>query len=100
EAALAAFGARPREHPRKRNDRARRQRQRPRIDKREDVLAREHKAGARQTDKMGEAADHKRQPECSATTPPVICVTETRRNPASSIILANAFGLGNLRIDS
>ena len=29
-----------------------------------------------------------------------ICVNETRRKPAVSIMVANAFGLGNLRIDS
>ena len=49
---------------------------------------------------MGEGGDHKFQPECSATTPPVIGVNETRRKPAASIICAKAFGLGNLRIDS
>ena len=71
-----------------------------RIDQREHALAREHEAGAGEAEEMGDAADHKRQPECSATTPPVIGVKVARRKPACSIIDANSFGLGNLRIDS
>ena len=43
---------------------------------------------------MREARDHSRQPECSATTPPVIGVKETRRKPAASIIAANCLRLG------
>ena len=48
---------------------------------------------------MRGGSDHNRQPECSATTPPVIGVNDTRRKPAASIIVAKAFGLGNFRIE-
>ena len=79
---------------------ARRQRQQRGIDQPEHALAREHEAGARQTREMGDRADHKRQPECSATMPPVIGVNVTRRKPAARIMSAKTFGRGNLRIDS
>ena len=48
---------------------------------------------------MGNTGDHNFQPECSATTPAVMDLNETRRKPAASIILAKAGGLGNLRIE-
>ena len=75
---LSAF-----EQPRERDRGLGRQRQRPRVDQREHALAREHKAGAAKTVEMGNAGDHNCQPECSATTPPVIGVNETRRKPGS-----------------
>src|SRR6185437_5163914 len=100
EPALAAFSAWPLDQPRQRHRGLGRQRERPRIDQREHALARKHETGARQADEMRYAGNHKRQPECSATTPPVIGVTDTRRKPACSIICAKALGLGNLRIDS
>ncbi len=77
-----------------------RHRQAARVDHAEHALAREHVAGARQPDEMSGGGDHNFQPECSATTPPVICRNETRRKPARSIMPAKACGLGNLRIDS
>ena len=45
-------------------------------------------------------SDHKRQPECSATMPPLITRCDTRAKPAARIISANAFGRGKRRIDS
>ena len=53
-----------------------------------------------EANEMGNRSDHNFQPECSATTPPVMAVNETRRKPAVSIIDAKALGLGNLRMDS
>ncbi len=53
-----------------------------------------------ESEQMGRGSDHKRQPECNATTPPVMGVNDARRNPAASIIWAKAFGFGNFRIDS
>ena len=41
-------------------------------------------------------SDHNRQPECSATTPPVIGVKSARRKPAASIIARKHFRLGKL----
>ena len=75
---LGTAGAgRPLDQPRKLQRRARRQRQRARIDQRQHAFAGEHEAGARQPGEMGEAetraaCDHSRQPECSATMPPVM----------------------------
>ena len=43
---------------------------------------------------------HSRQPECSATTPPVIARWETRFKPAARIMSAKAGAAGKLRIDS
>jgi len=62
--------------------------------------AREYETGARQTQQVIKRSNHNRQPECSAATPPVIGLNDTRRKPAASIIRANTFGLGNLLIDS
>jgi hypothetical protein len=39
--------------------------------------------------KVGQPCNHKRQPECSATMPPVMRWNETRANPAFRIISAN-----------
>ena len=77
-----------------------RQRQRPCIDQRKYAFARKHEAGAGETNEMRGGSDHNRQPECNATTPPVIGVNDARRNPAASIIVAKTFGFGNFRIDS
>ena len=84
--ALAAFRARPFEQPRNARRRPGGHRQEPRVDEREHAFAREHEAGAAETHEMRDACDHNRQPECSATTPPVIGVNETRRKPAASIM--------------
>ena len=51
---------------------ARRSRHGGRIDDAENAFAGEHEAGAAETDEMRGAGDHKRQPECSATMPPLI----------------------------
>jgi hypothetical protein len=76
------------------------ERQRRRIDQAEHAFAGEDEAGTSEAEQMGESGDHKRQPECSATTPPVICRNDTRRKPAAPIISANCCGRGKLRIDS
>ena len=47
-----------------------------------------------------EPGDHNRQPECSATMPPVMRWNETRAKPAARIISAKASGRGKRRIDS
>ena len=97
-AALA--GAAPLDQAAERDRRLGRQRQRPRVDQRQHALAREHEAGAGEPQKMGEGGDrdvhHSFQPECSATTPPVMGVNETRRKPAASIIAAKRLRLGKL----
>ena len=41
---------------------------------------------------MGERCDHNRQPECSATMPPVMRWNDTRAKPAARIMSANASG--------
>ena len=46
------------------------------------------------------SSDHRRQPECSTTMPPLIDRCDTRAKPAARIISANAFGRGKRRIDS
>ena len=100
EPARAVFRRGAFEQAGERDCRLGRQRQGARVDQREHALAREHEAGAREAGEMGEGGDHNFQPECSATTPAVMVVNETRRKPAASIIFAKAGGLGNLRIDS
>src|SRR3954463_1804200 len=77
-----------------------RQRQPGRVDEAEDALAREHETGVTEAVKVGQPCDHNRQPECSATMPPVMRWNDTRVNPASRIISANASGRGKRRIDS
>ena len=79
---------------------ARRHRHLRRIDQREHALAGEHQARAREPDQVGNAGDHNRQPECSATMPPVSGWNETRPNPAVRIMSAKLSGRGNWRIDS
>ena len=44
--------------------------------------------------------DHSRQPECSATMPPLMRWNDTRPKPAVRIMPANASGRGKRRIDS
>src|SRR5262245_20201205 len=100
EPAFTALCARSLKQTRNRYTGPGRPRQRARIDQRKYAFARKHEAGASKAGKMKNASDHNRQPEWSATTPPVIVVNETRRKPAPSIMRANGLGLGNLRIDS
>ena len=71
---------------------ARRHRHLRRIDQAEHALAGEHQARAREPDQMGNAGDHNRQPECSATMPPVSGWNETRPNPAVRIMPAKLSG--------
>ena len=66
----------------------------------ENAFAGEHETGAAETNEMRGAGNHKRQPECSATIPPVISLCETRAKPAARSMAANACGLGKRRIDS
>ena len=60
------------DQPRDAQRRPRGKRQRRRIDQAEHAFAGEHEAGAAETQQMCGAGDHKRQPECNATMPPVI----------------------------
>ncbi len=80
--------------------RPRGKRQRRRIDQAEHAFAGKHEAGAAETQQMCGAGDHKRQPECNATMPPVIGRNVTREKCASRIMAANACGFGKRRIDS
>ena len=70
------------------------------IDHAEHAFAREHETGADQPRDVGNGRNHKRQPECNATMPPEKLCQLAREKPAVRIISANAFGLGNFRIDS
>ena len=88
------------DQPRDAQRRAGRQRQPRGIDQAEHALAREHETGAAEAGEMGQPCDHNRQPECSATMPPVMRWNETRAKPAPRIISANASGRGKRRIDS
>src|SRR6185312_3980382 len=100
EAAGAVAGAAAFDHAAEADRPDDRHRQAARVDEAEHAFAREHEARAREANEMRERRDHNFQPECSATTPPVICRKLTRRKPAASIMRAKAGGLGNLRIDS
>ena len=71
-----------------------------RVDDAEYAFACEHETGAGQPRDVGYGRNHRRQPECSATTPPERLCQDTREKPAARIISAKAFGFGNLRIDS
>jgi len=53
-----------------------------------------------ETDEVGQACNHKRQPECNATIVALMRWNEARAKPAVRIISANASGRGNRRIDS
>jgi hypothetical protein len=104
----AAHLGRPLDHPRQPQHGSRRQRQRRRIDQRQHAFARQDKTRAGKAEEMGEGVEHRisrdrdysRQPECSATMPPVSGQWRTRANPARRIIAVKTSGLGNLRIDS
>ena len=91
---------RPFEQPRELQPKPRRVRQGRGIDQAEHALAREDEARAREPEQMADCSDHKRQPECSATMPPLMDRCDTRAKPAARIISANAFGRGKRRIDS
>ena len=56
--------------------------------------------GAGEAKEMRGPGNHKRQPECSVTIPPVIGCIVTRAKPTVRIMAAKAWGLGKRRIDS
>ena len=91
--------ARPFEQPRELQPKPRRRGQGLGIDQAEHALAGEDEARAREPEQMADRSDHKRQPECSATMPPLIDRCDTRAKPAARIISANAFGRGKRRIE-
>ena len=84
---------------RKRQRGARRQRQARRISQRKHALAGEHETRAGEPREMREHRDHKRQPEWSATMPPLIGRKVTRPKPAARIMSAKMLGRGKRRID-
>ena len=96
----AGFGAGAFDQPRHPQRELAGRRHQARIDDAEHAFAREHVSGADQPRDVGRRRDHKRQPECNATMPPERLCHFTREKPAAPIISANAFGLGNFRIDS
>ena len=69
-----------------------RQRQPRRVDEAEHALAREHEAGVTEAVEMGQPCDHNRQPECSATMPPVMRWNDTRAKPARPHHLGKCLG--------
>ena len=73
QARVRGAGRSPFDQARQPQERPRRHRHGSRIDDAEHALAGEHEAGAAETDEMRGSGDHKRQPQCSATMPPVIC---------------------------
>ena len=73
QAGVRCAGRAPFDQARQPQERPRRNRHGGRIDDAEHALAGEHEAGAAETDEMRGSGDHKRQPQCSATMPPVIC---------------------------
>src|SRR5204862_5819683 len=95
-----AFRSRPLDQPRKLEPKPRGCGEGSGIREGEHTFAREYKTRARETKQMADRRDHKRQPECSATIPPLIIRCDTRRKPAARIISANALGRGKRRIDS
>ena len=96
----AGLGAGPLDQPRQLQQQLPGWRHQDRIDDAEHAFAREHVGGAGKARDVGRRRNHKRQPECSATMPPERLCHFARAKPAAVIISANAFGLGNLRIDS
>ena len=94
------FGAGALDQPGKPQRELARRRHQAGVDDAEHAFAREHETGARQPRDMRDRRNHRRQPECSATMPPERLCQDTRAKPAPRIISANAFGLGNFRIDS
>ena len=93
-------GARPLDQPRDLQPEPRGRGQLCRIGEPKHAFAREHEARAREAKEMRDRSDHKRQPECSATMPPLITRCDTRAKPAARIMSANALGRGKRRIDS
>ena len=100
KARIGGAARRPFEQTREAHQRTRRRRNERRIDRAENALAGEDEAGATKTQQLRGSGDHKRQPECSVTMPPLIGRNETRAKPAARIIAANGSGFGNRRIDS
>jgi hypothetical protein len=100
EAVRGHAARRPLDQPRCTHCRARRQRQPRRVDQGEYALACEYEAGTAEARQVGGGCDHNRQPECSATIPPLMRWNETRAKPAVRIISAKACGAGKRRIDS
>ena len=68
---LGAAAGGPLDEARDAQERTCRWRHGDRIDGAEYAFAREHEAGAAEADEMRGSGDHKRQPECNATIPPV-----------------------------
>ena len=69
---LRRAGRGPLEQARDADERARRGRNGGGIDDAENAFAGEHKAGAAKADEMRGSRNHKRQPECNVTMPPLI----------------------------
>ena len=92
--------ARPFGEPRELQAKTRRRGQGRGIDEAEHALASENVTRACKTKQMAGRSDHRRQPECSATMPPLIGRCDTRAKPAARIISAKVAGRGNRRIDS
>ena len=72
QARLDGAARRPLDQPHDANERTRRRRHDRGIDRAEYAFAGENKAGATKAEKIRGSGDHKRQPECNATTPPVM----------------------------
>ena len=88
------------EQPHDANERPGADRRHDRINNAEDAFAGENETGAGKPQKVRRSRDHKRQPECSATMPPLMDWNETRAKAAARNIAAKACGLGKRRIDS
>src|SRR4029079_12298796 len=86
--------------PRHAEGRACRQRQPRRLDETEHAFARKYETGVTEAVEVSQSRDHNRQPECSATMPPVMRRNDTRAKPALRIISENPSGGGKRRIDS
>ena len=80
------LGTGPLDQPRQAHRHLAGRRDQRRIDHAEHAFAREHEAGAGEPRHMRKRSDHKRQPECSATMPPLIVCQLARWKPASLII--------------
>ena len=100
EAIGGDLARRPLDQPGDRYGGARGQRQPRGIDQREHALARADESRVTETGEVDQAGNHNRQPECSATMPPVMRWNATRRKPAERIISAKLSGRGKRRIDS
>jgi hypothetical protein len=99
----AAAGVAALDHARKAQQKLRPRRRGGGIDEREHAFAGEHPAGLGQPQQVENAAHcflYSRQPECSATMPPLSAVHCTREKPAVRIMAANFSGAGKRRIDS